>query len=189
MKLKTLLIAIIAVVFSFSCTSQTKVDWMNINKTQKQASKDGKNAKRYFIDCYTSWCGWCKRLDANTFSNDTIARLLNKYYYPVKFDAEGSDEVTINGKTYKGNGSRKGRGATHELVSTVFQVRGYPSMVFRNSDFSPVTIIPGYLDAKDLEPALVFFGEGYDKNLSFEEFEKVYSEKYRANIIKEIYKK
>jgi thioredoxin-related protein len=189
MKKITLLFAIIAILFSCNGISQTKINWSNINDTQKQVKKDGKKAKIYFIDCYTSWCGWCKRLDATTFQNDTIARLLNKYYYPVKFDAEGTEEVTINGTTYKNNNSRKGRGATHELASNVFQVRGYPSMVIRNSDFSAITMIPGYLEAPELQTILVYYAQGYSSKVSYEEFSKDYAAKYQNKAMKELFKK
>lgn len=59
------------------------------------------------MDCYTDWCKWCKVLDEKSFSNDTIARILNYYFYPVKFDAEGQENLTINGEEYKSTLNKK----------------------------------------------------------------------------------
>ena len=41
------------------------------------------------MDMYTVWCGPCKMLDKNTFHNKDVADYINKYYYAVKFNAEG----------------------------------------------------------------------------------------------------
>lgn len=91
------------VLLSSSCFSQekdSKVKWMGVSDAINQAQKDGKDAKLIFIDCYTDWCKWCKVLDRKSFSEDTVAAILNYYYYPCKFDAEGQEPITINEVTY-----------------------------------------------------------------------------------------
>lgn len=163
-----------------------KVQWTNVEEAVKMASKQD---KPLFIDCYTSWCGWCKVLDERTFSNDTIARILNKYYYPVKFDAEGSDDITINGKTYHAQ-KRNGKNGTHELMSLLWEGQrggGYPSLVIRKGDFSPITVEMGFRTASDLEPLLVYFAKEYNKKMSFDKFSPKYAKDYRAEILKEIF--
>lgn len=56
--------------------------------------------KPFFIDVYTDWCGWCKRMDATTFKDPTIAQYLNAYYYPVKFNAEVKDTINFMERPY-----------------------------------------------------------------------------------------
>ena len=31
------------------------------------------NPRKYFIDVYTDWCGWCKKMDKDTFQNPEVA--------------------------------------------------------------------------------------------------------------------
>lgn len=186
------LLFVLVLVFSFNLIAQStsktesKVQWTNVEEAMDMASKQ---EKLLFIDCYTSWCGWCKVLDERTFSNDTIAQILNKYYYPVKFDAEGSNDITINSKTYHAQ-KRNGKNTTHELMSLLWEGQrggGYPSLVIRKGDFSPVTVEMGFRTASDLEPLLIYFAKEYNKKMSFDKFAKKYEKDYRAEVLKEIF--
>ena len=96
---------------------QAQVQWKSID----EASKAKIGTKLYFVDFYTDWCGYCKKMDRQTFTDPTVAKILNKYYYPVKFNAESSQTVQWAGKTYRPAG---GRGRAHELAAGQ---RGYPS--------------------------------------------------------------
>ncbi|MBO6117533.1 MAG: DUF255 domain-containing protein [Bacteroidales bacterium] len=193
MKKLSLMLALVCMTLSASsCFSQkentSKVQWMSVQEAVNQGQKDGKNAKLIFIDCYTSWCGWCKVLDSKSFSNDTIAAILNYYYYPCKFDAEGKDVITIGGETYNPS-SKEGRGATHELMKVIWEGQrggGYPTMSIRGGDFRPVDCIMGFLGPDELQPALIYYAEGYNKEMSFEKFKSQYAEKYQKDVVKKV---
>jgi thiol:disulfide interchange protein len=75
----------------------TAVKWYTIQEAEKlnQASP-----RPIFIDTYTDWCGWCKKMDKDTFTNSVISDLLNNKFYPVKFNAEGKESVTFLGQTF-----------------------------------------------------------------------------------------
>ncbi|HYG49491.1 MAG TPA: thioredoxin family protein [Flavobacteriales bacterium] len=55
--------------------------------------------KPIFIDCYTSWCGPCKWMVKNTFSNDTVGKYFNTRFISAKLDMEKGDGAAI-GKAY-----------------------------------------------------------------------------------------
>ncbi|MDR0972161.1 MAG: DUF255 domain-containing protein [Bacteroidales bacterium] len=181
---KIFLIIICLFTFSFSY-SQEKVNWLKINEVDNIKNID----KRVFIDCYTLWCGWCKRMDKDTFSNDTIARIMNSYFYSVKFNAEEKEPIFFNGKKYINKNDGAKRQSPHDLAKQLLDNRmAYPSFSILNPDLSIATIIPGYYLPKDFEPILVFMGKGYDKEYSWEEFQKIYPTKIRPTIMKEIFK-
>ena len=73
------------------------IKWLSL---QEADSLYQKNPKPIFIDVYTDWCGWCKRMDATTFQDDNIAQYLNTNFYPVKLDAETNDSIRFQGKMY-----------------------------------------------------------------------------------------
>jgi thioredoxin-related protein len=60
-----------------------------INGKWEEAREKAKSENKYlFVDCYTEWCGWCKILDKNTFSNAKVAELMNANFVSVKIDME-----------------------------------------------------------------------------------------------------
>jgi thioredoxin-related protein len=185
---KITLLALILTLFVGVSNAQTKINWLKITDVEKQIKKDGKNAKRVFIDCYTDWCGWCKRMDKDTFEDPTIAMIMNYYFYSVKFDAETKENITFGGKEYK-NANPNGRRSAHELAIMLLNQRlSYPSFSILNSDLSIATIIPGYYTAKDFEPMIVFMGGKYEEKYSFEEFQKQYETKIKKEVMAEITK-
>lgn len=69
--------------------------------TMEQAYKASRTLdKPIFIDVYTSWCGWCKRMDQTTFRDPVVANYINTNFYPVKFNAETNDTINFLERTY-----------------------------------------------------------------------------------------
>lgn len=72
----------------------------NLKKAQKVAAKDG---KPIFVDAYTTWCGPCKWMDANTFKDPEVAKFMNTNYVNLKLDMESGDGIEF-AKKYKVQG-------------------------------------------------------------------------------------
>lgn len=84
---KSIILAIFAML-TFGAKAQEKTEtikWMGFNEAIEACKKE---PKMIFIDVFTDWCGWCKRMDATTFKNPVIAKYMNDKFYAVKFDAE-----------------------------------------------------------------------------------------------------
>ena len=136
----------------------------------EQLLKD--NPKPIFIDAYTDWCGWCKRLDKDTFSNPIIAKYLNENFYPVKFDAESNKPVTFLGNEYINDGKA---GKAHQLAVALMQGRmSYPTVIFMTEKGEMITPVPGYREPKDFEPLLVYIAEKKYTTEDFESFQKTF---------------
>ena len=94
---RILILSILCSLFYTQIHAQ-QIEWKTIEQAAKTDSKS--NAKLYFVDFYTTWCGWCKRMDRETFNDPVVAKILNTYYLPVKFNAEGSSEFSWLGTKY-----------------------------------------------------------------------------------------
>src|SRR6187402_1829141 len=70
------------------------VKWMSFEEAVEKSKTE---KRKIFIDVYTDWCGWCKVMDKNTFTDPNVAKILNEDFYPVKFDAEQRENVVFNG--------------------------------------------------------------------------------------------
>lgn len=170
---------LILLVFSISALQAQEIQWMSMNEA---LAAQKKQPKKIFMDAYTLWCGPCKMLDKNTFTNPDVIDYINKNFYPVKFNAEGNEEVTYKNKKFSNPGfdeNRKGRNSTHEFTRAL-KVTGYPSLVFFDEEANLIGPIPGYRTPKQLEIYLkLFSGEDY-KQITSQEAWKDYESKFES---------
>jgi len=145
------------------------IRWYTLQEALELSKTNGK--RKIFIDVYTQWCGWCKRLDETTFVDPAVARYINKNYYPVKFDAEQTGDIVFREKTYKFK--RSGNRGHHELAAEWLNNRlSYPTMVFLDENMNTIQSIPGYQEARKLEAILNFFGTDSHKTTPWETYER-----------------
>lgn len=130
--------------------------------------------KKIFVDVYTEWCGWCKKMDATTFSNPEIIEYMNANFYAVKLDAERKDSLIIDDKLFV-NPNPTGNRSTHQIAEMLLNGRmSYPSYVFLDEMSRPITVVPGYVEASSFEPILHYFAENEYFKKSWEAYQKVF---------------
>ena len=148
-----------------------KVNWLTIEQALKKQEKE---PRKIFIDVYTDWCGWCKKMDATTFTNPVIVKYLNEKYYAVKFNAEQKDPIVFQGKTFV-NQNPEGVRNPHDLAVAFLQGKmGYPSAVFIDEKSNLLTSVSGYQQPEGLEPILYFFYKDIHLTTSWEDFQKTF---------------
>lgn len=153
---------------------ESRVEWL----TFEEAVERSKTEKRkIFIDVYTDWCGWCKKMDANTFNEERVAEYLNEKFYAVKFNAEQTEDIVFKDHTFKY--VDQGRRGYHELAASLLQGKlSYPTVVFLDEDFNMIQPLPGYRDAKAFHPILEFFGDNKYKEMDWTAFQSNYTSPY-----------
>ena len=151
-------------------TAAKPVTWY----TWQQAVELNKTAPRKFmIDVYTDWCGWCKKMDKETFTNDTIAEYLNQHFYCVKLNAEMHDSLKFGGKTYTWISPEKGGGSNGIHTFALWLLNGrmaYPNLVYMNEKLEHIVVSPGYKEPARLLPELRFSAEDIYKTKSLEAY-------------------
>ena len=158
------LIFLFFVLIQFQLYSQ-EINWMSLDEV-REAQKT--NPKNVLIDVYTNWCGPCKLMDRNTFSNTDIIRIINENYYAVKFNAEGNDTVTFMDKVFTNpnfdSTKTQKRNSSHQLTQFL-GINAYPSTLFFDSDMNYLTPVKGYLNPKQIEIYLLLFKDNTYKNV------------------------
>lgn len=148
-------------------SSGAKIKWLDIEEAE---ALNQKKPKKIFIDTYTDWCGWCKKMDASTFINPVIVEYMNKNFYAVKFNAERKDTVNFNNKEYI-NPNPTGSRSSHQLAMELLSGRmSFPSFVFLDEKLGKITIVPGYRKAPEFEAILHYIGENLYKDQKWEDF-------------------
>ncbi|MFQ5334947.1 MAG: thioredoxin family protein [Flavobacteriales bacterium] len=161
----------LAVCITFNACAQEKlpekIHWMSWDEA---IAANSKKPKKIFIDVYTNWCGWCKRMDATTFRNDVIAKIMKEGYYAVKLNAEMKDTIRFNDYTFVNPNPGMKRSA-HQLAASLLDNRmSYPTFVIMNEQVKRLQILPGFKTAKAFEPILRFFSEDAFLDTSYEEY-------------------
>lgn len=130
-KLKYILIPIVAFVLSFQLQAQDQIKWL---KFEEAITANEQNPKMILVDVYTDWCGWCKKMDKETFTDPAVIAHINKNFYAVKMNAEDSKRTfEFMGKTY-----------TEAQMAASMRVRSYPNFVVIEPKLQNIAQLPGY---------------------------------------------
>lgn len=161
------LLAMLLVAFlPMDSVGQDAINWVSIEEAEKKAAEDG---KKILVDMYTDWCGWCKRMDAVTYTDEEVIAYINENYHAVKFDAEQKDPVEVVGHTF--NFVPQGRRGYHELAASLLQGKmSYPTTTFLTSDFKLIYNVPGFMDAGKMGNILAFTQEEAFEHTTFPDY-------------------
>jgi len=177
---KVFLLSISALLFiSITGLAQdiSTVKWYSMEEAEKLNKQQ---PRKIMIDVYTDWCGWCKKMDKETFNHPVIAKYLNENYYPVKLDAESKEDIVFNSTTFKH--VAQGAKGYHELAAGLLNGQmSYPSIAYMNEKMELLSVVPGYKTAQWLEPVLSYIAEDKYTSVSFEDYQKSFKSKIDAD--------
>lgn len=143
-----------AVAFSLVASSQ-EINWVS---WQEMVELQKTERKKVFVDVYTDWCGWCKRMDATTFKDPDVVKAMNANFYAVKLDAEMADSIKHNGVVFVNPAPEKKR-SVHMLAASLLDSQmSYPSFVILDENFTRNIVITGYQQVPEMLGNLLFFG-------------------------------
>ncbi|MEL6538409.1 MAG: DUF255 domain-containing protein [Bacteroidota bacterium] len=150
------------------------INWVTMEEAI-QLIEAGGNNKLFFVDVYTDWCGWCKRMDATTFQDPNVIQVMNDNFIAIKFDGEAQRDIALKGQTFKFIES--GRRGYHELAAALLQNKlSYPTVVFLDENFNMIQPLPGYRTGPQFLPILKFLGEKHYENETWEQYVAKYSD-------------
>jgi thioredoxin-related protein len=160
------IISLIIVLLSAGYINAQSVNFIDGKWEDVKAKAKAEN-KYLFVDCYTEWCGFCKMLDKNTFSNAKVAEIMNKNFVSVKIDMEKDYGINLCMK---------------------YRVNGFPTALVFNPEGQLVYRIMGYAEPaqylelinKALDPATQSGYKGITDKVDLD-FPQFYRDVYAGN--------
>lgn len=100
------------------------------DKTWKEVSSKARaEHKLIFLDIYASWCGPCKMLKRETFTNKAVGDYFNANFVNTSFDGEKGDGV---------------------MLAKKYGIQGYPALFILDADGNIVNSTMGFLPPNEL---------------------------------------
>ena len=97
--------------------------------TLEQASAKAKaENKLIFLDCYTQWCGPCKKMSKEVFPQEKVGAYMNPKFVNIKIDMESAYGAPLAKK---------------------LQIQAYPTFVIFNADAQEISRFLGYQAADE----------------------------------------
>jgi thioredoxin-related protein len=113
---------------------KAELKWYDWNEGYAKATKEGKIV---LVDAYTDWCGWCKKMDRDTYSNADIIKKINEHFVPIKFNPE------VPYTAYKvGENTYNNQELFHMM--TRGQSTGFPTIYYIYTKKMSIFVDPGY---------------------------------------------
>jgi thioredoxin-related protein len=116
--------------------AQEQIQWM---KFEEAIAANEQNPKMILVDVYTDWCGWCKKMDKETFTDPLVIAHFQKNFYAVKLNAEDT----------KRKFSFMGRTFTEAEMAASMRVNSYPNFVVIEPGLQNIAQLPGYRGPED----------------------------------------
>lgn len=134
------------------------IQWKTYDGGLRQAETEN---KMVMVEFFATWCGYCKKMDAEVFPDARVQKQLAKYFVPVRVTESSDNKVMFEGQA-----------VTEKALTQQFGVSGFPTLVFLTAKGEPITKIPGFIEADKLHGVLQFIGSSAYEKMDFATFEK-----------------
>ena len=91
----------------------------------KALEEASRSTRPILADFEADWCGWCKKLDRETFGNAEVIKLVETFFIPVRIDTDHQPEI-----------------------SAKFEVKGLPTILLLSAEGKELKRLSGFRPAE-----------------------------------------
>ena len=139
---------------SVSAQEGASVQWLSFEELEDSLAV---KPKKVFIDFYTDWCTYCRKMDKVVFTKPDVIQVLNEEFYAVRFNAETKSDITFGGQQFTNTQIGKSRTPIHQIAQLLALREGSfvaPTLVLLDEEFKVTARYFQYMDSQKLIRAL-----------------------------------
>ena len=148
-----------------------QINWLGFEEAIRLNKTEN---RKIMVYVFSDNCGWCRKMEAETFASPAIIQVINSHFYPVKINARITDTIRYDGRSfgYIPADPGLGRPAYHELILLLLQGRlAYPSTAFLDENLVYLGLERGYKSADPFGKYLKYISEEvYKSGKSFDDY-------------------
>ena len=115
--------------------AEAKLDWLALDAAVNKAKAQNKHV---IVNVYTTWCGYCRMMDKQTFGNAEVANHLRQNFVLAKVNGESSSKVHWQGQEM-----------TEREFARAVGVTGFPATYFLKPNAEMLGGVSGYIKSPD----------------------------------------
>jgi len=125
---KIVLIAFVTLLTTAINAQESNINFENQPKWKKVLKMSKKQNKPIFVDAYTTWCGPCKTLAKEVFTQKKVADFFNENFINVKMDMEKGEGIALK---------------------TSWDIKAFPTLLYFNSQGEVIHRVVGAYGADE----------------------------------------
>jgi len=139
-------VLILIAIFALAPASalNAEINWNSYDSGMKKIADENQKG---FLHFYTDWCTYCKKMNQETFTDESVITYLNQNFVPIRVNAQ-----------------------QQRKVAKKYGVSRFPNNWFISEDKSEIGQQPGFIPADALLKMLQYVDTDSFKDMSFQEF-------------------
>ncbi len=138
-------------------TATTPFDWPSFDEAVEAAAESG---KPILIDVYAPWCGWCRKMQAEVYGNQTLAAYVRENFEYGRLNID--DATTAH--------SFRDYNLSSQELGYALGAQGTPTTVFMKHTGDYITRLDGYWGLERFGKAIRYIGSGAYQTQSYEAY-------------------
>lgn len=154
------------------------ISWHKFDDALVAAKASGKHI---MVDVYTDWCGWCKKLDKETYTDAAVLKVLSESYVSAKIKGDDANRrLKVRAQPTEEEGrtllqivpTEEPEISEKDLTRSQLRVSGFPTILFFASDGRMITKLSGFQKADAFAHILNFIKDDLYEVMTYQDYLK-----------------